>query len=348
MSSHPERETDLPPGLVYSTDAEAGIERIGRGRGFCYRNPDGSTVDANDLQRIHSLAIPPAYTRVWICSDPRGHLQATGRDARGRKQYRYHPEWIEAQAQAKFEHMVEFGQALPKIRARIQSDLATRGLNRNRVIAAIITLLERSLIRIGNDEYARQNQTYGLTTILADHAEVSTTSVKFKFIGKSGKPWNVKVQDRRLARIVRQLQDLPGQHLFDYLDEEGNVRRITSSDVNQYLREISPFDVTAKDFRTWAATREAFLALQGCQPCEKLGGRKKQINQVVKQIATLLGNTPAVCRASYIHPRVLECALQQLPIPSSKSRDSERALLKFLRETAELLNDDEADSQVAR
>lgn len=335
MSAGVPCEVELPEGLVYTADSEPGITRQRRGKGFSYQLPNGQPVAEKDLQRIRALAIPPAYKNVWICANPRGHLQATGRDARGRKQYRYHPDWIEAQAQSKFEHLLDFGKALPKIRRQISQDLRSRGLNRQRVIAAVIALLERSLIRIGNEEYARQNQSYGLTTILSEHAEANTTSIHFEFVGKSGKPWAVDVRDRQLARIVRQLQELPGQHLFDYLDDKGEIRRVTSSDVNDYLREISPFPVTAKDFRTWAASREAFIALCDAEPSDRLGGRKRIINQVVKNVADLLGNTPAVCRASYIHPLIIETAMAELPLAASPAKDDDRALIRFLQQAGD-------------
>lgn len=334
MSAAP-RLTEVPAGLSYSSDSDPGIQRIKRGRGFTYQMPDGSPPAEEYMERIRNLAIPPAYRDVWICLDPQGHLQATGRDSRGRKQYRYHPKWSEAQAESKFEHMVEFGQALPCIRERIKSDLRTRGLNRNRVIAAVIALLEKSLIRIGNREYARENQTYGLTTILNEHAEVNTTSVHFEFIGKSGKKWEVDVRDRQLAGIVRQLQELPGQHLFGYVGEDGSPHHITSSDVNEYLREISPFPITAKDFRTWAATREAFSALCECEGARQLRDRKRVIKEVVAQVSDVLGNTPAVCRSSYIHPRVLETAIEKLPITCKECEDPEETLLEFLSAAAE-------------
>src|SRR3954454_18988689 len=251
----PPHQSAADAGLRYVSDTGPGIRRKRSGTGYSYIGPDGKRItDQKTLERIRKLAVPPAYTDVWICPSPNGHLQATGRDARGRKQYRYHPKWREVRDETKFGRMVVFSEVLPKIRARVDTDLARPGLPREKVLATVVRLLEATSIRVGNDEYARTNGSYGLTTLRNKHVEISGGSVQFRFRGKSGKVHDVKLQDRRLARVIQQCHDLPGHELFEYVDEDGAVRRIASEDVNEYLKEISGQDFTAKEFRTWTAT----------------------------------------------------------------------------------------------
>lgn len=254
--------------------------------------------------------MPPGWKHVWICPDPRGHIQATGRDQRGRKQYRYHPDWRAARDDNKYDRLPAFAAALPALRARIAADLARPGLPREKVLAAVVRLLEKSLIRVGNEEYARHNHSFGLTTMRDGHVQVQGASLRFQFKGKSGVRHTVDVNDRRLARIVRQCRDLPGQDLFQYLDEHGRRQDVTSGDVNQYLREVTAQEFTAKDFRTWAGTVLAVTALRECEKAESQRGARKNMLQVVEAVAGLLGNTRAVCRKSYIHPLVLDAYLE--------------------------------------
>lgn len=293
-------------GLTYVTDEEPGIRRRKSGRGFNYRGPDGKTIkDAQTLSRIKSLAIPPAYTDVWICPDPHGHLQATGRDARGRKQYRYHPLFREVRESTKFEHMLAFAQALPAIRARVAADMRRKGLSRERVIATIVHLLETTLIRVGNEDYARENRSYGLTTLKERHLEMEGESLRFVFRGKGGKEWNIAMRDRRVARVLRALQELPGQRLFQYRDDEGARQSVDSADVNAYLREASGgLPVTAKDFRTWGGTVLAALALQELEEFESQRAAKRHLKDAIARVAARLGNTPTICRKCYVHPEV--------------------------------------------
>ena len=256
-------------GLRYSTDSRPGWTRHRAGRGFSYRDTDGSTIrDAETIARIRALAIPPAWTDVWICPWPNGHLQATGRDARGRKQYRYHARWRARRDTDKFDRMLAFAKALPRIRKRCDADLARRGLPREKVLAAVVRLLELTLIRVGNDEYARLNRSFGLTTLRDRHVRVERSAIRFRFRGKSGKQHEVGLRDRRLARVVRTCQELPGQELFQYVDEDGLVRDVTSDDVNDYLRQVGGGAFTAKDFRTWAGTVLAYRALRALQPAD--------------------------------------------------------------------------------
>jgi DNA topoisomerase-1 len=293
--------------LQYVSDAMPGIRRRRAGKGFVYVGPDGHPVrDAGELRRIRSLAIPPAWTDVWICPSPRGHLQATGRDAKGRKQYRYHPRWREVRDETKYDRMIAFGEALPRIRARVADDLGLPGLPRERVLAAIVALLDRTFIRVGNEEYARENGSYGLTTLRDKHVDIAGAEMVFHFRGKSGKEHTVDLRDRRLARIVQRCRDLPGYELFQYVDEQGERQAVDSSDVNEYLRAISGDDFTAKDFRTWAGTVLAACALGACGPCETATQTKHNVVEAIKSVAARLGNTPAVCRKSYVHPAVLD------------------------------------------
>ncbi|HEY3916160.1 MAG TPA: DNA topoisomerase IB [Stellaceae bacterium] len=327
-------------GLRYVSTDRPGITRLSAPQGFIYRDSNGNRVrDAATLQRIRSLAIPPAYTNVWICKDPRGHLQAVGQDARGRKQYRYHLEWRAVRDQAKYAKLQVFAQVLPKIRARVEQDLDLPGLPRNKVLAAIVSLLERTLARVGNKEYARTNKSFGLTTLHNRHVRVNGGKIAFDFRAKHGIQRRIDLEDRRLARIVRKCQDLPGQELFQYLDEDGSPRSVSSDDVNGYLREITGDEITAKDFRTWAGTKLAVVALRHIGPPGP-GGGKKNVVQAVTAVAKLLGNTAAICRKCYIHPAVIEGYLSGKLEASMTARRArargglvaeEIALVKFLQ-----------------
>jgi len=305
----PREEAELSAELAslnYVSDEMPGIRRKGAGRGFRYIDPDGSRVtDPKLLDRIRSLAIPPAYTDVWISPKPNGHIQATGRDDRGRKQYRYHPRWTAMRDEAKFDRLAEFARALPAIRRRIDSDLRKRGLPKERVLASLIWLLENTMIRVGNHTYAKENQSFGLTTLRSRHLTISGASMRFKFKGKSGKEWNVQLVDRRIVRSIRSMQELPGQHLFQYEDHEGARRQIRSEDVNEYLREASGKDFTSKTYRTWNGTITALAVLAATPLPGTKSGNARALNGAIDQVARLLGNTRAVCRRNYIHPRVL-------------------------------------------
>ena len=292
-------------GLRYTTDESPGLKRVSRGRSFVYLHPNGRRVkDAASLARIRSLAIPPAYRNVWICVHPNGHLQATGRDARGRKQYRYHPRWRTTRDATKFDRMLEFGRALPRIRRRVALDLRKSGLPREKVLATIVRLLESTLVRVGNEEYARTNGSFGLTTLRNRHVELKGETVHLEFRGKSGISQRVSVTDRAVARIVRGLRDIPGQELFQWVSAEGERRRIDSNDVNEYLREASGGAFTAKDFRTWFATLEALALLRRRRASSEREARK-HIVETVEAVAKKLGNTASICRKCYIHPLVL-------------------------------------------
>ena len=325
--------------LVYVTGAEPGFRRVRRGRGFCYLRPDGGAVkDEAVLARIRALAIPPAYSDVWICMDPCGHIQATGRDQKGRKQYRYHKDWHGEQDATKFARLVEFGKALPGLRARIASDMGTRGLTREKVLAAVVNLLDRTLIRVGNAEYARGNDSFGLTTLQNRHVAVAGAALHFRFTGKSGKVWQFRLSDRRIARIVRQIQDLPGQDLFQYLDAEGQVRDVTSADVNAYIRAVAGEEASAKDFRTWKGTVLAARALSAAGPFRTGREASSRLRQALREVAERLGNTIAVCRASYVHPAVIDAYLAGTPCPMPEEAEAlsgglsagEAAVLRFL------------------
>jgi DNA topoisomerase-1 len=284
-----------------------GIARQRNGKGFVYLDPQGRKVrDAATLQRIRSLAIPPAWTDVWICNRPDGHVQAVGRDARGRKQYRYHPRWQEVRDETKFNRMVAFGRALPGIRRRVERHLRLRGLRRRKVLAAVVRLLELTCMRIGNEEYARLNGSFGLTTLRDRHVEIAGSRLEFNFRGKGGKRHYIRLTDRRLARIVQLCQDIPGYELFQYIDKSGTRQPIDSADVNGYLREISGRDFTAKDFRTWSGTVQAVSALMQCGAAASRRDVKRNITLAVNKVAEQLGNTPAICRKCYIHPAVFE------------------------------------------
>ncbi|HEV2533311.1 DNA topoisomerase IB [Phenylobacterium sp.] len=321
-------------GLRYVSDHDAGIVRRKSGTGFSYRKPDGGQIDEATLERIRHLAIPPAWTDVWICPDPRGHIQATGRDQKGRKQYRYHDRWRQVRDENKYDRLIAFGRALPRLRARVEEDLTQRGLHRDKVLAAVVRLMEITLIRVGNEEYAKQNKSFGLTTLRDQHAKIRGARAVFEFRGKSGKMHETGFRDRRLARIVKACQDLPGQRLFQYLDDDGEQRAVESADVNAYLRETMGEDFSAKDFRTWAGTVNAARALAIAPECGSATEAKRNINTCVKAVAGLLGNTAAVCRGSYIHPVVLQ-AYSDGAFPfkgASEGRAFELAVLRFLEE----------------
>lgn len=293
-------------GLVYVTDAIPGFTRQKSGKGFLFLDQSGRRLRARAvIDRIRSLVIPPAWSDVWICPIPHGHVQATGRDARGRKQYIYHPEFRESREADKYRHLLQFAQALPAIRAQIRRDIGRSGLPREKVIATVIWLLEATLIRIGNTEYAKANRSYGITTLRSPHVKLQGSEIRFNFKGKSGKVWKLNLHDRRIARIIRACQELPGQHLFQYEDGTGAVLTVTSTDVNRYLQELTGKDITAKDFRTWAGTVMAASILNEADLAPGTGQRK-HIRETVKLVAERLGNTPTICRKCYIHPIVLE------------------------------------------
>jgi DNA topoisomerase I len=295
-------------GLRYVSDAEPGITRRRAGGAFSYRGPDGRLVkDRAELARIKRLAIPPAWSEVWICSDSQGHLQATGRDARGRKQYRYHPDWRTVRDAAKFDRMLAFARALPRLRARVREDQGRRGLSREKVLATVVHLLEATLIRVGNQEYARENRSYGLTTMRDRHVDFEGAEMTFEYRGKAGKRHRISLRDRRLARIVRSCQEIPGQHLFQYIDDQGERQAVDSADVNAYLQEITGEPFTAKDFRTWAGTVLASLALSEFESFDSEAAAKRNVTRAIEQVAAQLGNTAAVCRKSYIHPEIVAC-----------------------------------------
>jgi len=291
------RDATESAGLSFVSDEQPGIRRQRAGKGFTFVRPNGETMrDEATLKRIRKLAIPPAYSDVWICPRADGHIQATGRDAKGRKQYRYHPQFRAVRESTKYEHMMEFARSLPAIRARIAEHMALRGLPREKVLATVVQLLETTLIRVGNDDYAKQNKSYGLTTLRNPHVKVDGAELRFQFKGKSGKTWRLQIKDRRVAKIVKACQDLPGQELFQYLDESGERKDVTSADVNAYLREISRRDVTAKDFRIWAGTVLAALALQEFENFDTQAKVKKNVRAAIERVAARLGNTPTICR----------------------------------------------------
>jgi DNA topoisomerase-1 len=291
--------------LNYVECEAAGIQRIRHGRGFVYRLPSGAArLPARTLERIRALAIPPAWTSVWICPDEKGHLQATGRDARGRKQYRYHARWRKVRDEAKYEDMLAFVRALPRLRKRIARDLSDAKLTKDKVIATLLRIMELTALRVGNEEYAAQNKTFGLTTLLDRHARVNGNAIAFSFRGKGSKPYRASLRDRRLAAIVRRCRELPGQRLFQYIDESGEYRAVTSTDVNDYLRAVTGETFTAKTFRTWGATLLAAVLLGAEAPADSVLAGKRRVKQAMERVAAQLGNTVAVCRKSYVHPAV--------------------------------------------
>jgi DNA topoisomerase I len=308
-------------GLRYIGAPCEGITRRRTGRGFSYRDASGQRViDLDTLRRIRALAIPPAWTDVWICPSPNGHVQAFGRDARGRKQYRYHARWRETRDETKYARMLAFARVLPRIRAQVERDLARPGLPREKVLATLVRLLETTLIRIGNEAYARTNKSYGLTTLRERHVDVNGSQVRFSFRGKAGKEHVIDLRDPRMARIVRRLLELPGRDVFQYLDEDGTRRTVDSNDVNAYLNEITGADFTAKDFRTWAGTVLAARALDEVRVFTSAREAKRNIVRAVARVAERLGNTPAICRRSYVHPEVLQAYLDGVTIGALKAR----------------------------
>lgn len=325
---------DIPQGLTWCSDELPGIRRTAAGDGFHYHDAQGRPVtDEKALERIRALAIPPAWADVWICPRGSGHIQAIGRDVKGRKQYRYHPDWSAHAAETKFERLPDFARALPKLRRRVEADLNRRGVSREKVLATAVRLLELTLIRVGNAQYAKQNRSYGLTTLHKRHLDVDGAALTFAFKGKSGVEHEVRVRDRRLATVVRRLRELPGQQLFKFRDADGELCAVTSDDVNAYIREAMGEQFSAKDFRTWAGTVSAARALREMDPPASPTEAKRRITVCVKAVAGLLGNTPTVCRASYVHPRVFElfeagrlCEV----LPGPETDGFERALAKAL------------------
>ncbi len=331
-------------GLRYVHDGRGGIRRIRSGTGFRYVTSEDQAVrDQETLARIRALAIPPAWRDVWICSQPNGHLQATGRDARGRKQYRYHSRWRTVRDETKYDRLIAFGQALPQLRARVEADLSQPALPRSKVLATVVRLLEMTLIRVGNEEYAKANDSFGLTTLRNRHVKVDGATVHFAFRGKSGVRHQIDVHDRRLAAVVRRCRDLPGHELFEYLDEQGNTHVIDSADVNDYLRDVTGEEFTAKDFRTWAGTVLTAVALRECEACDSQARVKRNVVSAIASTAQHLGNTASVCRKSYVHPAVIEAYLEgALPhslrgrarkdaSDAGKLHPEEAAVLRFLR-----------------
>lgn len=312
VSSDPVASTEAV-GLQYVSDDRPGIRRQPRGKNrFVYYDPEGRLIqDRQEIRRIEALAIPPAYQNVWICPLANGHLQATGCDAKGRKQYRYHPLWRSVRDQTKFTRMILFSQSLPTIRQQIEQDLSLPGLPKRKVLAAVVKLMELTRIRVGNEEYARTNQSYGLTTLQDQHVDITGAKIRFCFRGKSGVEHDITLTDRRLAKIIKYCQDIPGQDLFQYLDEAGQRQAISSGDVNDYLRQISSQDFTAKDFRTWAGTVLAATHLADLERFTSETAAKKNVSQVIKTVASHLGNRPATCRKYYVHPGVLDAYLDQ-------------------------------------
>jgi DNA topoisomerase I len=337
------RDAARSAGLRYTTDSRPGIRRKRKGKQFSYISPEDKLLRArDDLQRIRALVIPPAWTDVWICTDPRGHLQATGRDARGRQQYRYHPKWREVRDETKYYRLIGFAQALPSIRRRTVADLRGSKLSRERVLATVVALLEKTLIRVGNDEYAKQNRSFGLTTLRDGRVAVNGGRVRFMFRGKSGVDHEIDLNDRRLAQIVRQCRDIPGYDLFQYYEADGARRTVGSGDVNAYLKEIAGEDYTSKDFRTWAGTVLAAQLLRECDDFDSETQAKKNIVGAIERVAAKLGNTKAVCRKCYIHPAVLEAYMERTMIKQMAQRarrvaragalnESEAAVLALLQ-----------------
>ena len=329
------KAVEVPQGLTYCSDAHPGLTRVRSGKGFSIRDADGKVVrDKAVLDRIRMLAIPPAWTDVWICPRATGHIQATGRDVKGRKQYRYHDDWSSHRSGNKFDKMSAFARAMPKLRQRVETDLASRGPTREKVLATAVRLLEITLIRVGNAQYARQNRSYGLTTLNKRHLEMDGAALSFAFRGKSGVDHKVSVRDRRLAAVVRSLRELPGQQLFKYRNADGDLCPVTSDDVNAYIRDAMGDQFSAKDFRTWAGTVSAARALRDIEAPSSPTDAKRKITVCVKAVAGLLGNTPTVCRSSYVHPAVFELyetgRIAEV-LPGSDTKGFEPALMKVLK-----------------
>ncbi|MET0287785.1 MAG: DNA topoisomerase IB [Polyangiales bacterium] len=338
-------------GLHYVHDRQPGIRRKRSGKNFRYLHDSGKAVDAAALERIRKLVIPPAWTDVWICRDPQGHLQATGRDVKGRKQYRYHARFREARDETKYERLFDFASVLPRIRGKVEADLRRHGLSKDKVLAAVVRLLEVTLIRVGNEEYSRLNNSFGLTTLRDGHARIRGAQVQFNFRGKSGKEHTVSISDQKLAKIVKRCRDIPGEELFQYLDEAGERHVVDSADVNEYLRGIAGDDFTAKDFRTFAGTVLAAVALASAGPADTQTAGKRAIVDAIKQASERLGNTPSVCRKCYVHPGVLEAYLRGKVVPkvrlsavntSAKLRPDERAVISFLRRHLDVVKREQA------
>ena len=338
-------------GLRYVSDHHPGLRRKKAGRGFSYLRPEGPALgDRQLLRRIKSLAIPPAWTDVWICPSADGHIQATGRHARGRKQYRYHPRFRELRESTKYEHLLTFAEQLPAIRTKVREHMALRGLPREKVLATVVHLLETTLIRVGNDDYAKENKSYGLTTLKNRHVEVNGSDVRFRFTGKGGKQWSLRIRDRRIAKIIRACQELPGQELLQYVDEEGRLQDVTSGDVNEYLREITGADITAKDFRTWAGTVMAATELTELASFAGAAKAKRNVRVAIARVAARLGNTVTICRKCYVHPEVLAAYLDRslgLAIESERREEDggleaeEVAVLALLRARLKAAAEDE-------
>lgn len=327
-------------GLRYVSDRAPGIRRVKKGETFRYLAPNGKILrEESELRRIKALGIPPAWTDVWICTQENGHLQAVGRDAKGRKQYRYHKRWREVRDETKYTRMILFAHALPRIRQRVRKDLKRAELSRHKVLATVVRLLEISLIRVGNDEYAKQNGSFGLTTMRDRHVMVKGSKVHFSFRGKSGKDHEIKVDDKHLAPIVKRCQDLPGQELFQYIDGAGERQKVSSEDVNDYLREITKQDFTAKDFRTWAGTVLAAIALREFEACTSQRQAKRNITQAIETVAQRLGNTPAICRKCYVHPAIFDSYLEGQTVETLEQRAEQemRNLHKLRAEEAAVL-----------
>ena len=325
-------------GLKYVSDGRAGVRRKKVGTGFAYTRADGSKLLEKDiLKRIKALAVPPAWTDVWICPFSDGHIQATGRDAKGRKQYRYHARFREVRESTKYEHVVAFAAALPGIREKVGEHMALRGLPREKVLATVVHLLETTLIRVGNDEYADQNKSYGLTTLKTRHVAIDGNEVRFRFTGKSGKQWSLRVRNRRVAKIIKACQELPGQELLQYVDEAGNCQDVTSTDVNDYLKEITGRDITAKDFRTWAGTVLAAMALSELDSFDSAAQAKRNLRAAIEKVSGKLGNTPTICRKCYVHPEVLNSYMDGNLVLELKSKAESE-----LREDVQSLKPEEA------
>ncbi len=325
---------EVPDGLSWCNDDQPGLSRRRSGQGFSYRGRDGQPIrDARTLDRIRALAIPPAWSEVWICPRANGHIQATGPDLKGRKQYRYHTDWTRHAANAKFDRLSVFARKLPKLREQVEQDLTRRGPCRDKVLATAVRLLEITLIRVGNAEYARQNRSFGLTTLHKRHLEVDGAALTFEFRGKSGKDHRISVRDQRLARAMRTLEGLPGQHLFKYRDAQGDLHPVTSDDVNAYIRDAMGEQFSAKDFRTWAGTVSAARALRDMEPPTSPTDARRKITLCVKAVSGLLGNTPTVCRAAYVHPRVLDLFENgglAAALPSAEAKGFEPSLIRLL------------------
>jgi DNA topoisomerase I len=339
------RDAAESAGLSYASTDDPGIGRRRAGAGFSYRSPDGARVtDKTVLKHIRSLVIPPAWTSVWICRDPNGHIQAVGQDEKGRRQYRYHPKFRDIRDGVKFEHMMAFAEALPALRRQVAADMAASGLGQRKVLATVVHLLETTMIRVGNMAYAKENKSYGLTTLQVRHVKVDGGALRFHFKGKSGKIWKLQVRDRRVARIVKSCQELPGQHLFQYLDDEGQRQAVTSADVNAYLKEVSGAEITAKDFRTWTGTVLAAMALAEFESADNKARARKNVTRAIERVSSRLGNTPTICRKCYVHPEIVNAYLDggllldvrqsiddELKDELEALRPEEAAVLAFLR-----------------